>query len=260
MKAVENILKKSIMTDDEKYQNSRPHFIAAWESAIADGYDLKRFVAELIERYGEGIKPYIRQFLVEMRHQPLNKNKLPETDITTEPIEIQGNKNVEIYSFKMEEEEFSTKCTEVVRALLCRTDLTAYSIHLFAITLRALERLPLVTPGVGIDITLGQTYGDQGRDFQRFKIDDESILLSTGELLYASYGSDYSSSNLIEIGVGWRTGDAEGFEIEDWFSAFLDRANSYETKVNIDDFAGSEIDWNDETDSRPYWEQLDSDY
>lgn len=66
--------------DRETYAKARPHFKKALEEFIAAGKSLKEFIQYIVENFGEGIKPYLKQF-----HQ----------DISSGNIEIKGVNDVQ---------------------------------------------------------------------------------------------------------------------------------------------------------------------
>ena len=115
---------------------------------------------------------------------------------------------------------------------------------LTGIVLRALERLPLVTDGIGIALTLSQRSDDGSSGYYSLTIDEESVTVSTGEVIYSpAIGGDRESRDIVTIGIGWREGDADFIEIEDWIAVCSAYAEEPHTTIDFDDYAESEVDW-----------------
>lgn len=57
--------------DEETYAKAKPHFKKALEEFVAAGKSLKEFLQFIVENFGEGIKPYLRQF-----HQDIADDKI----------------------------------------------------------------------------------------------------------------------------------------------------------------------------------------
>lgn len=48
--------------DEAIYKHAKPHFDNAWENAKAGGSSILDFLKELFERWGDGIKPYLKRW------------------------------------------------------------------------------------------------------------------------------------------------------------------------------------------------------
>jgi hypothetical protein len=172
-----------------------------------------------------------------------------------------GDKSPLLYSFKTEEEPCVRQLVLAVRALLRRPELPAQDVVIAGILLRSLERLPLVTTGIGIALQVGQNLEDGSSGYYALTIDEEFVSFSSGEVIYSpAVGSDHESRDIIEIGVGWREGDADYIELEDWAAAFRYFAEKPDGSIHFDDYAESEVDWHDERKGDYYWQQLESDF
>lgn len=171
------------------------------------------------------------------------------------------SKTPKLFSFKMEEREIVDSLLQALQQLRKRSSLSARQVHLCGVLQFALEQLPLVTPGIGLGLTLVQRW-DENSDYQEISIDDECFEISTGETSYdPGVGSDHSSRTLVKIGAGWREGNPDLVQLEDWVAAFADRALDEEQEVSFEDFKGdSNPEWSDETDTAALWENLESDF
>jgi hypothetical protein len=179
-----------------------------------------------------------------------------EEDEMNEP-----NKGPALYSFKTEESRLVPLLCKAVRALLSRPTLPAREVHLCAVLLRTVERFPLVTDGVGLSLSLVYR-GDGGNSsYMDATVRDGSFELSEGASYYSpDVGSDHENRTVIEIGVGWREGNVDLVELEDWIVAFAEQAANPEIEVSFEDFGDRDPNWHDDSDGEEYWEHLDSDY
>src|SRR5438128_4675699 len=78
----------------------------------------------------------------------------------------------------------------LIRKLIHRNEATAEQLHHLAVLLFALERLPLVTPGVDVTLTLSyRTESDM--NYQSIDLDGSSFSLSSGGSVYTpNVGTD----------------------------------------------------------------------
>jgi hypothetical protein len=168
----------------------------------------------------------------------------------------------QLYSFKMEEQQLIEQLICVLRVLLKRADLTAKDVYCTSMMLRALERMPLVTKGIGITLSCINHVGDGSWGVQSLTIDEEYIQFTTGESIYTPgpIGGEFQSVDELEVGIGWRTGPADLWDLVEWVADLYNRAEEPTIEVCFDDFAESQIDWYDDTDGSALWETLDSDY
>lgn len=166
-----------------------------------------------------------------------------------------------LYSFNTVDRDFVEALIEAFRAVLRRPGLPTRDIHLSAIMLRGLERLPLVTDGIGLTVSLKDTSAD-GNDWvsMDMTLDDESFRISEFESHNEEgFGRDHFSRELVEIGVGWRGGQVEMTDLGEWIAMFASRAASPAVELSFEDFGESEVNWADETTGDAYWSELDSD-
>jgi hypothetical protein len=171
------------------------------------------------------------------------------------------NEEPALYSFKTEESGLVPLFCKAVRALLARPSLPAREVHLCAVLLRAFERLPLITEGIGISLSLTYRVSADRSWYREIAVRADSVELSEGAISYSpDVGSDCENRTLIEIGVGWREENADLVALEDWLAGFANEAADPEIEVSFDDFGESQLDWSDDIDGADYWEGLESDY
>jgi hypothetical protein len=165
-----------------------------------------------------------------------------------------------LLSLRAEDKDLIDRLIRAVRAVASRPSVSAHHIYLSAILIRALERLPLPTPSVGLSLTLSIKQEDGSGGYYCLEVDADSISLSTGEIMFGPFGHDHQCRTIVSIGMGFREGDDFGMESIDWADYFLSRASNTEYEVSFEDFGDSTIDWHDKTDSQLLWEKLPSDY
>ena len=166
----------------------------------------------------------------------------------------------QLYSFKIEEQGLIEGLMKALRSLLKRPGMTARHVYYTSLMLHALERMPLVTQGLWITLSLVNRESSGNWGCQDLTIDEEAVRFRTAESLYdPRTGSDNQRLDNEEIGVGWRNVSADLPDLEDWVAWFHRRAKDPAIEVSFDD-ADSAIDWDDETDGRALWDTLDSDY
>jgi hypothetical protein len=160
-----------------------------------------------------------------------------------------------------EEQALVEGLMHALRSLLKRPEMTAQQVYYTSLMLRALERMPFVTQGIGMTLSLINRSPSGNTGYQDLTIDDESIRFTTWEYLYnPDIGGDSQDLDNYEIGVGWRHVSADLTELEDWVAWLQRRAENPDIEVSFEDFADSAIDWYDETDGSALWDTLDSNY
>lgn len=165
-----------------------------------------------------------------------------------------------MYAFGSGEKPFANLLAKSLRAVLTRPDLPAQMVGQIAMLLKACERLPLITPTVGMRITLTQRETGGGSHYQSMKFDEESISIDSGNTYYdPAVGGDHESRTLLEIGDTWREAECGWGDVKSWISSFMALASAPETEVHIEDFAESEVDWNDETTGDSFWALIKDD-
>ena len=171
-------------------------------------------------------------------------------------------KELQIYNFKCEEKILIKALINAMRLLLKRVDITSKQIYLTSLVLRALERMPLITPGIGIGLSLiNRDISEGNSGYQSLNIDEECVEFSTGENIYSpGIGNDHQTLFKAQVGVGWRTEIADFVELEDWVVDLLNRAKEATIELSFEDYADSTINWYDDTEGDSIWQTLSSDY
>jgi hypothetical protein len=151
-----------------------------------------------------------------------------------------------------------------VRTLIKRAQTTPEQIFNLAKLLYALERLPLPTEGIGIELSLSMHHANGERTCQEITLDGSSFRLSTGAwiIIEPSIGGDSEGETVFEVEIGGFREVAEPapMVVMDWLDAFDQRVGDLDQKLQISDSADSScIDWDAES-GEAYWDNLDSDY
>ncbi len=159
-------------------------------------------------------------------------------------------------------EDFSTieRVIAYIRQLLHRPDITGVQVSQIGYLLIGLERLPRVTPGVGIDLSL---HDNQNEDWscQSLHLDEETFCLETGETIYdPAIGSDHTSWKTFEVNVAGERYEAM-LSLDAWFSGFAMRLENPEMRLEIDNFGDAlDLEWEEDGPSRDRWGDLPSEY
>ena len=132
-----------------------------------------------------------------------------------------------------------------------------------------MERLPLVTPGVGVELSLINRVSDGGWGYLSVNVSEESVEFTTGESIPSPFGNDHASREVVKFGVGWRKEDIDFLELEDWVIEFQNRADDPDQELSLSDHDSevddwydpdSEVDCYDELTREKLWGHLDSDF
>jgi hypothetical protein len=173
--------------------------------------------------------------------------------------EIEEPAGPELYSFKSEERGVVAILVDAVRRILKRPDLEPFAVHMCGVAIHALQRLPLVTAGVGFSLNLVYRYENGNMDGLEMRIDSDEIDLGNfGSVYTEGAGSDSYSGSVLRVAVGGREANADYEGIEEWAATFRQCADGHD--VSFEDFGDSAPDWFNNTDAEPYWDQLESDF
>jgi hypothetical protein len=161
----------------------------------------------------------------------------------------------EILRFQPDEQMHVERLIEIVDDLRKRDDLSPEQLRTLATFLRAAKRLPMVTDGVSITISLinREKNGDWGY-YSAFMSYDE-LELAVGESINCGSGHDHQVLNNLRIGCAWRGHDGVETGWEDWLDEFDHRVHDEGIEVSIED-NDSNIDWDAATSGAEYWDLL----
>jgi len=139
-----------------------------------------------------------------------------------------------------------------VRKLLSRDDVTPRQIHHCGVLLHAIQRLPLVTPEVGLSLSLIQP-NESERFWIGVTIDGERFEFETGRSVHSDAGLDNESQSVFLVSTDGRSENRPG-NVAGWLDMFQWMCEAAETEVDFDDF-GAVPDWHHEGNT-DWWSHL----
>ena len=139
------------------------------------------------------------------------------------------------YAFHSEDSYPVGQLIAAIRRLMNRADLTAETAGKLQVFLFAMERLPLVTPGVRMSLGLRLDQGGES-DWREIRLEDDTFTLGRGSWV----DGDADTETVFEVGPGYRGGDA--FQASNFAQSFLSCAEDVCREVVIDDSADKPFD------------------
>jgi hypothetical protein len=173
--------------------------------------------------------------------------------------DAESNRDSELLAFRYGERDFVALLKMAFLAMISRAS-TAKDIYGLSIGLRAIERFPLRTEGIGIEIGFNkeiQGHGCNDRFIQFYDSLDE-YSFGTSETIDCGAGTDTALVQQFVIGPVGRNGDFGYIELEEWVSWFLNDARDETVSINVSD-DDSSIDWYDEDCGDALWDDLPED-
>ena len=153
-----------------------------------------------------------------------------------------------VHAFQSEDFYPVGKLVSAIRRLMTRPDLSAETMGELKVFLSAMERLPLVTPGIRMSLGLRLDQGGES-DWIEIRMEDGEFTLGRGSWI----DGDADTENVFEVTPNYRDGDA--FVATQFAEAFAECARDVCREVVIDDtsdepFTGWELPqdkerWND---------------
>jgi hypothetical protein len=159
------------------------------------------------------------------------------------------------YSFYPSEQQTLDKICMALRSMLTRPNIEPEHITTIGRLLFALHRIPLLTTGVSISVSLKRL--SESADFSlRLSLDDERFYVEhTGLFRDGINDPEGFTEEPLTVGLGWRGEDNSRSLVRDWIAAFEAAATNVEYKIETDD-SGVPVDWelvyNDEYE-HPWW-------
>ena len=124
-----------------------------------------------------------------------------------------------------------------------------------------LERLPRITSGIGIELSLTAHQGENWTS-QSVHLDEETFFLDTAESIYdPAIGSDYSSWRAFEVDAWGNRSDTDYLSLVAWFEGFAMRLADPEIRLEIDNFGDAlDLEWEEETPLPDLWNELETEF
>jgi hypothetical protein len=159
-----------------------------------------------------------------------------------------------VYHFRLEEQPLAEAFELAVRRLLERKDLTAHEVHLCGVLLHAIQRLPRITPGIGIGLAMRKDEDAYGH-WVALTINEERVELEVGETFRGDFGSDNESRSVFLV-----TGDGQDSANDldaaiGYASHLVGLTETPDCRAFLEDFGNALPDWDDEGDPE-WWNEL----
>jgi hypothetical protein len=167
----------------------------------------------------------------------------------------------ELFGLFAEDKVIVDRLLDSVRRLIKRDGTTPEQVFHLAKLLHALQRLPLPTEGVAIELSLGMNHENGERDSQGVNLGETSLSLSTTRyvIICPSIGGDSECEDVFQVEVGGFRNVVDSMAVDEWLDAF-DRRVTADQELEISDNSDSSgIDWGAES-GEAYWDRLDSEY
>jgi hypothetical protein len=159
-----------------------------------------------------------------------------------------------LFAFEIDDGGYIEKATQAVRSLLARPDLTSAQSESIGRAMYGLERLPLRTPGLDLEISLVIKDEDSAVEYSLCISEDRFSTTSGG---YANFGSgggsDSFSGSTFTVEPGWRGFDGWHLTASDWPDQFMKMRGA---RLNIQDCSELDIPTGAQIDLWPFWEWI----
>ncbi len=181
-------------------------------------------------------------------------DQLPEEDREeANEDEEEEESDKDCYGFYAEDSYPVGQLIDGIRDLMERPDLPPESFEQLRVFLFAMERLPLVTPGVRMSLGLRLDQGGES-DWIEIRMEDEVFTLGRGSWI----DGDAATETVFEVGLDYRDGDA--FQASNFALSFLSCAEDVCRDVVIDDSSDKPFNgWDLERD-KSRWSSLPSSF
>jgi hypothetical protein len=174
-----------------------------------------------------------------------------------EPTQLESDITEDLFPLFESDRGLIEALMRLVRKLIHRADTTPQQIHDLAILLFGLERLPMATPGVGIELSLSNRTDNDMR-YQSITLDGTCFSVSFGGSVYTpGAGSDTFSEDVLDAEVGGYRRNGT-ISTRAWTIEFEGRIQNSELDISpIDE--DCDVDWNLEIDESA-WERAAKKY
>ncbi len=129
---------------------------------------------------------------------------IEEGDEEEEEIEeVDPMSEIEFFSFLREDRFLFANLQKKIREFIGVSKLPGYAVHQLGTILNILERFPISENWYSATVSTP----DGGHGTYSISIEGDTIRFSRTYIEQSDYGSDYESSDIYEVGVGWREVD-----------------------------------------------------
>ena len=158
----------------------------------------------------------------ESEHDDISEDEEPNTDDGC-------------YGFFAEDSYPAGQLVDAIRDIMERPELSPETLEQLRVFLFAMERLPLVTPGVRMSVGLRLDQGGES-NWIEIRMEDDTFTLGRGSWI----DGDAHTETVFEVGTGYRDGDA--FTASNFAQSFLSCAEDVCRDVVIDDSSDEPFD------------------
>jgi hypothetical protein len=153
------------------------------------------------------------------------------------------------YGFYSEDSYPVGQLIDAIRNVMDRPELSPETLEQLRVFLFAMERLPLVTPGVRMGVALRLDQGGES-DWREIRMEDGEFTLGCGTWT----DGDADTETVFEVGPGYRDGDA--FQASNFALSFLSCAEDVCREVVIDDSSDEPFNGWDLEKDKSLWSSL----
>ena len=157
------------------------------------------------------------------------------------------------YAFNCEDSYPVGQLIDGIRDVMARPEVTEEELEQLKVFLFAMERLPLVTPGVRMSLGLRLNQGGES-DWIEIRMEDEILTLGRGSWV----DGDADTETHFEVGLAYRDGDA--FQASNFALSFISCAEDFCREVVIEDTSDEPFSGWELQKDKSRWSQLPSSF
>ena len=157
------------------------------------------------------------------------------------------------YAFNCEDSYPVGQLIDGIRDVMARPEVTEEELEQLKVFLFAMERLPLVTPGVRMSLALRLNQGGES-DWIEIRMEDEILTLGRGSWV----DGDADTETHFEVGLDYRDGDA--FQASNFALSFISCAEDVCREVIIEDTSDEPFTGWELQKDKSRWSQLPSSF
>lgn len=157
------------------------------------------------------------------------------------------------YAFNCEDTYPVSQLIDGIRDVMARPEVTEVALEQLKVFLFAMERLPLVTPGVRMALGLRLDQGGES-DWIEIRMEDEILTLGRGSWV----DGDADTETHFEVGLDYRDGDA--FQASNFALSFISCAEDVCREVIIEDTSDEPFTGWELQKDKSRWSQLPSSF
>ncbi len=235
------------LTDDNPEIDNSNYMISAGELLFLGHTSFEDFVLEMTELHGENVKPFLKSVYISSYYWQDNNVLSGRMDsreiVETSDIDFILRKKESRFRFENEDYLAIKICKRIMHKLLSQPNVTPEIIIGIGHYLYALERLPMVTIGANISVTIEYTIGnirERRSDYYVFLINNEIFHIEVAGYVHDEFVGGDSISY-----PGWYVEKDGGRDTEMDLSSLEDNVDEYLSlgaKVSVEDYSEMELE------------------